>query len=237
MLKRASLVERSLLVLMILFASALWGFSELAEAVMDGETHAFDERLLLAFRNPADLSDPVGPGWFEEVMRDFTSLGGTAILAFITLGVAGYLVMMCKRGAALLLLLAVSGGILLSHLLKWGFDRPRPDLVPHITEVYTQSFPSGHAMLSAVVYLTIGAVLSRTRSEVRIKVYLLGMAVLATVAVGISRIYLGVHWPSDVLAGWAVGAGWALMWWMIMLWMQARGRVELESRGQTEKPE
>lgn len=223
-------MERSLLVLMTLCAFASWGFVELADAVVDGEVHAFDERVLLMFRNPADLADPLGPGWFEEVMRDVTALGGNAILGFVTLGVAGYLLMVRKRGTALLLILAAIGGMVLSHLLKLGFDRPRPDLVPHITEVYTQSFPSGHAMLSAVVYLTIGAVLSRTRSEAGIKVYVLVMAVLVTVSVGISRIYLGVHWPSDVLAGWAIGAGWAFVWWMAMLWMQARGGIEAESK-------
>ena len=217
-----------MLILMMFSAFALWGFSELAGAVIDGEVHVFDERLLLLFRNPGDLSDPIGPGWFEEVMRDITALGGNSVLGLITLGVAGYLLLMRKGGAALVLILAVCGGIMLSYALKWGFDRPRPDLVPHITEVYSQSFPSGHAMLSAVVYLTIGAVLSRTRSEIRIKVYLLTMATLVTVLVGISRIYLGVHWPSDVLAGWAIGAGWASLWWMAMLWMQSRGGIESE---------
>lgn len=230
LLRRSSLTERALLALMLLSASTMWGFGELAGMVNDGEVHAFDERLLLLFRNPADLSDPVGPGWFEEVMRDITALGGNAILSFITLGVTGYLLLVRKRGAALLLIIAVCSGFILSNLLKWGFDRPRPDLVPHISEVYTQSFPSGHAMLSAVVYLTIGAVLSRTRSEISVKVYLLVMATLATVLVGISRVYLGVHWPTDVLAGWAIGAGWASLWWMVMLWMQARGGIESESK-------
>lgn len=225
----SSLAERSLLALMVLFASALWAFSELADAMLEGETHAFDKRLLLAFRNPDDLSDPIGPGWFEEMMRDFTALGSTAVLSGITLAVVGYLLLARKRHVALMVVVAVGGGIALSHLLKWGFDRPRPDLVSHVSQVYTQSFPSGHAMLSAVVYLTLGALLVRTRAEIRVKIYLLSLAVFATVVVGVSRIYLGVHWPSDVLAGWAIGAGWALIWWMVMLWMQSRGRVESET--------
>lgn len=228
-LKRSSIAERSLLALMVLFASALWAFSEVADAMMEGEIHEFDRRLLLAFRDSADLSDPLGPVWFEEVMRDFTALGGTAVLTWLTLGVIGYLLLARKGSVALMVVFAVGGGIALSHLLKWGFDRPRPDLVPHISDVYTQSFPSGHAMLSAVVYLTLGALLSRTRAETRVKVYLLSMAVLATVVVGISRVYLGVHWPSDVMAGWSIGAGWALIWWMVMLWMQARGSVASEA--------
>ena len=100
------------------------------------------------------------------------------------------------------LLVAVGGGVLLSTLLKIGFDRPRPDLVPHGAVVYA-SFPSGHAMLSAVVYLTLGALLARVQPRRLLKLYLLGLAILLTVAVGISRVYLGVHWPTDVVAGWA----------------------------------
>lgn len=227
-LKKTSLIERAILVLMVLCAFALWTFAELADAMMDGEIHEFDKRLLLAFRNPADLADPIGPGWFEEMMRDFTALGGTAVLTCITLGIVGYLLLARRRHVAMLVALSVGGGIFISHLLKWGFDRPRPDLVSHVSQVYTQSFPSGHAMLSAVVYLTLGALLARTRAEPRVKIYLLSIAVIATVLVGISRVYLGVHWPSDVMAGWAIGAGWALVWWMVMLWMQTRGRVEAE---------
>lgn len=218
-----------MLAVMVLLASSLWVFSEIAEAMLEGEIHEFDKRLLLAFRNPADLSDPIGPGWLEEMMRDFTALGGTAVLSCISLAVVGYLLLSRKRHVAVMVMLAVGGGILLSHLLKWGFDRPRPDLVPHITQVYTQSFPSGHAMLSAVVYLTLGVLLVRTRAETRVKIYLLSLAIFATVLVGVSRVYLGVHWPSDVLAGWAIGAGWALVWWLVMLWMQSRGKVEAET--------
>ena len=227
-LKKSSLMERAILVLMVLCASALWAFAEVADAMMEGEIHEFDRRLLLAFRNPADLADPIGPAWFEEMMRDFTALGGTAVLTCITLGVIGYLLLARKRHVALLVVFSVGGGILISHLLKWGFDRSRPDLVSHISQVYTQSFPSGHAMLSAVVYLTLGALLARTRTEPRVKIYLLSVAVIATVLVGISRVYLGVHWPSDVMAGWSIGAGWALVWWMVMLWMQSRGHIEAE---------
>jgi undecaprenyl-diphosphatase len=218
--------EFSVLATLALAVVAVWGFVELAGEVLEGETHAFDERLLLALRSASDPSDPLGPGWLEELMRDVTGLGSTVVLTFITLSVAGLLALEGKRHAALFVIAAVGGGMLLSTLLKLGFDRPRPELVPHGALVYTASFPSGHATVSAVVYLTLGALLARVQQRLVLKLYLLGLAILLTVAVGISRIYLGVHWPSDVLADWAIGAAWALLCWAAALWLQRRGQVE-----------
>jgi undecaprenyl-diphosphatase len=218
--------EFAVLAALALAAAAAWGFAELAGEVLEGDTHAFDERILLALRSASDRSDPLGPGWLEELMRDITALGSTGILTFITLAVAGFLALDRKAHAALFVVVAVGGGMLLSTLLKMGFDRPRPDLVPHGAIVYTASFPSGHSMLAAVVYLTLGALLARVQPRLVLKLYLLGLAILLTVAVGASRVYLGVHWPTDVLAGWAVGAAWALFCWAAALWLQRRGQVE-----------
>ena len=220
--------EFALLLALALAASAIWGFAELADEVLEGETHAFDETVLLALRSATDHGDPLGPGWLEEMMRDVTALGSTGVLTFITLAVAGFLALQGKTHAALFVLLAVGGGMLLSTLLKMGFDRPRPDLVPHATLVYTASFPSGHSTMAAVVYLTLGALLARVQPRRLLKLYLIGLAVLLTVAVGASRVYLGVHWPTDVVAGWALGAAWALVCWAGALWLQRRGRVESE---------
>ena len=221
--------EFGVLAAMLAAAAGLFAFAQLADAVVEGETRAFDEFILLALRSAADPSDPLGPRWFEEMMRDVTALGGTAILAAVTLAVAGFLVLTGKRHAAATVAVAVGGGFLLSFALKWGFARTRPDLVPHGQRVYTQSFPSSHAMLSAVVYLTLGALLARTQARRRVKFYLLATAGLLTVTVGASRVYLGVHWPTDVLAGWTVGAGWALLCWLATLWLQRRGQVETEN--------
>lgn len=110
--------------------------------------------------------------------------------------------------------------------LKMGFDRVRPDLVPHGSFVYTASFPSGHALMSAVTYLTLGALLASVHSPARVKAYFLAVAMVLTLLVGVSRVYLGVHWPTDVAAGWSVGAAWALMSWLLMRWLQKRGGVE-----------
>ncbi len=229
LLHRIGLAEKTALMTIALAAGALYLFSALADEVIEGETREFDTAVLLAFRNPANLADPTGPRWFEEMMRDFTALGSGGVLAVLTVLVIGFLILVKKRQAAWMVAGSIISGGLVSQALKWGFARPRPDLVPHGAFVYTQSFPSGHAMLSAVVFLTLGALLARTQSNPWIKLYLLSVAAILTVLVGVSRVYLGVHWPTDVLAGWVVGIGWALLCWLIMLWLQARGKVEPET--------
>ncbi|MGO4706435.1 phosphatase PAP2 family protein [Microvirga sp. 2MCAF38] len=206
-----------------LFALA---FVLIADEVVEGETHAFDRALLMALRNPANPADPLGPVWLEEAARDMTGLGGTAVLGIITVSAIIGFLMAGKRGTALLVLIAVDGGMILSSLLKNGFDRPRPDLVPHAMEVYTASFPSGHAMLSAIAYLTLGAIFARTLPRKRLKAFIMSLAVFLTLIIGVSRVYLGVHWPSDVLAGWSVGAAWASLCWFVTLQLQRRGQVE-----------
>jgi undecaprenyl-diphosphatase len=210
----------------LLAAGSALAFGKLAEEVLEGDTRAFDRAMLLALRDPADLSDPVGPMWVEEMARDVTSLGGTAVLVLVSVAVIGFLLMVRKRGAALLVLGSIGGGVLLSTILKNVFERTRPDLVPHAVHVYTASFPSGHAMLSAVTYLTLGALLTRVQPQRRVKAYLLTVAVVLTVLIGVSRVYLGVHWPTDVLAGWCIGSAWAMLCWLAALWLQRRGQVE-----------
>ena len=131
-----------------------------------------------------------------------------------------------QRAAACWILTAVVAGVLLSNVLKLAFERPRPDIVPHAVHVFTTSFPSGHATFSAITYLTLGTLLASFHASLRFKVYFLSLAVLLTLAVGVSRIYLGVHYPTDVLAGWCVGAAWAALCWTIFNWLQRRGRIE-----------
>lgn len=205
-------VEPRMLGTLLAIAGCVWLFLALAEAV-EGDPGGLDTRLLLALRNPADHADPLGPGWVEEFGRDVTALGSFGFLTFLTLASAGYLLLSGRRRATLVLVASVGGGQILSTLAKLGFDRPRPDLVPHGAEVYTASFPSGHAMMAAVTYLTLGAMLARVQPTRALRIYVLGLATLVTLAVGVSRIYLGVHWPTDVLAGWTAGAAWALACW------------------------
>jgi undecaprenyl-diphosphatase len=223
---RVARIEPVVLLAIIVSAALLLAFAKLATAISQGGAPAFDEWLIVALRTPGDLADPIGPPWFEEMMRDFTAIGSTGVLTVTVLAVAGLLVMTRKGHAALFVLVSVAGGVLVSQTMKWAFARPRPDLVPHGAEVFTASFPSGHSMMSAVVYLTLGALLARTQPDRTVKAYILSIAVMLTVLVGTSRVYLGVHWPTDVLAGWTLGGLWALLCLAVMQWLQARGQVE-----------
>jgi len=190
-------------------------FAVIADEATEGETHVFDRAILLALRVPGDPDNPVGPPWFELAVSDITSLGGYMVLTLIVASVAIYLLVAGKWRNAVVVAGAAISGSLLSQMLKAGFARPRPDLVPQLAEVHSMSFPSGHAMVSAVIYLTLGALLARFHQRRRHKALVMIYAVLITMLVGASRIYLGVHWPTDVLAGWCLGAAWAALWWLI----------------------
>ncbi|MCP9231174.1 MULTISPECIES: phosphatase PAP2 family protein [unclassified Mesorhizobium] len=198
----------------LVIAGGLWGFEELMELARATTPHAFDTEILLAFRKAGQPDNPIGPAWLEGAMRDITSLGSASVLVLITAAMIVYLLLIRRPGAALLMFVAVAGGQLLSSVLKFDIDRPRPDLVSHLADVASLSFPSGHAMLSAVTYLTLGSMAARFLPGRTTKIYVLMLAVLTTVVVGISRIYLGVHWPSDVLAGWCAGFAWAMLCWL-----------------------
>ncbi len=201
-------------------------FIGIAEEVTEGDTLQLDQRILMSMRVAGDPTRPIGPAWVEETLRDFTGVGGVGVLGLLTAMTLGYLWLRGKRRTAWYLAVAIGGGLLLSLALKAGFHRPRPDLISHGSLVYTSSFPSGHSMLSAVVYLTGGALLALMHRRRTLRVYILGCAALATVLVGISRVYLGVHWPSDVVAGWAGGAAWASLCWLLGQRLQARGHLD-----------
>ena len=211
---------------LLAIAALLLGFGLLAEEVVEGETLAFDRELMLAFRIPGDPAVPIGPRWLPGAARDISALGSTIVLGIILFSVVGYLLLTQRRAAAWLMLGAVSSGVVLNNLLKYSFARPRPDLVTPAVQVFTASFPSGHATMSAITYLTLGALLARTQPDRRVRIYFMTLAALLTVLVGLSRIYLGVHYPTDVLAGWCIGTAWAMACWVLMIWLQSRGQVE-----------
>jgi undecaprenyl-diphosphatase len=215
---------------MLFVGGALWVFAEIADEVVEGEAHVLDRSVLLALRDPHDPSVPIGPSWLTDVARDITSLGGGAVLTLLTLAAVGFLLLNRQRSAALLVAAAVTGGALISLGLKIGFDRPRPDLVPHAMAVYYASFPSGHAMLASTTYLTLGALLAQVQSRTRVRIYLVSWALLLSILVGASRILLGVHWPTDVLAGWCLGSAWSILCVFAALWLQ---RVDVRTNSQS----
>jgi undecaprenyl-diphosphatase len=209
-----------------LFGSALilvvmlLGFTELADDVMEGDTQRIDAAILTLFRREENPGMPLGPDWLLVAARDITALGGHTVLILVALIAAGYTLMMRLFATMLLIVAASAGGMLLSALLKWAFQRARPDVVPHLVEVSTMSFPSGHAMLSAALYLSIGAIIAQLTPHHRQRLSILGIALLLTGLIGLSRVYLGVHYPTDVLAGWAAGLAWAIVCWLAMVYLQ-----------------
>jgi undecaprenyl-diphosphatase len=216
----AFLVGGLLLVLLLL------GFASLSDMVVEGETQHVDDRVLRALRRVDDPSLPIGPAWLRGAALDITALGSASVLGIVVAAIVGFMLLQGLRRTALLVFAASAGGWLLNSLLKELFRRPRPDIVPHLREVMSLSFPSGHAMTSAAVYLTLGALLMRVADRRATKIYCMTFAMFLAGLVGVTRVYLGVHYPTDVLAGWLVGLSWALFCWLIERAIERRRGVE-----------
>lgn len=178
--------------------------------VREGDTFRSDSAILLAFRRPGDLATPIGPKWLTQSAIDLSALGGFTLLWLLGGFALGYLVYIRRRAEAAWLASSVIGASVVNALLKVFLHRPRPEVVPHLAVVSNASFPSGHAMISAAVYLTLATLLAEAQPRRSARAYLVAFAVALVFLIGCSRIYLGVHWPSDVLAGWCFGAVWAL---------------------------
>jgi undecaprenyl-diphosphatase len=215
------ITQREIKVLLILFVIIFfsWLFLIIAEEVNEGSTQNFDEWILTSLRND---EIPRGPIWVGEFMRDVTALGGGTVLAIISVVVVGFLILQKQYNAMWLILAAAVGGALISFGLKEIYGRDRPSVVEHLMVVTSFSFPSGHSMMSAVVYLTQGALLARIQPKRSLRIYIITIALLLTFFIGISRIYLGVHYPTDVLGGWSVGLAWASFCWFIAWFLQRK---------------
>lgn len=209
---------------------AAWSFLSIAGEVREGDTAAFDHHIIMALRVPGDPSTPIGPHWLKIAALDVTSLGSITVLGLVVVAAAGLFLALRRRREAVWLLAASVGGWGITEWLKTLFGRQRPPLALHVVEAMNPSFPSGHSMLSAAIYLTLGVLIARFVQRRRVKVYAMAWAVAFTLLVGVSRVFLGVHWPTDVLAGWCLGGLWALGIWL-MAWV-----LERKWRGQMVKP-
>jgi undecaprenyl-diphosphatase len=208
----------------------LLGFVALAGEVMEGGTLAFDRKILLAFRRPDDPSKPLGPAWVTSALLDLTALGGPTVIALVVLAVIGFLVLQTRYWTAFFIFMTAVTGEIVSVAMKSLFSRPRPEMAPHLREAFSSSFPSGHAMQSAIIYLTLGAMLMRITQGRLTKIYCCTVAMLLTFLVGLSRIWLGVHYPTDVIAGWIVGLFWASVCWLVAQHYEVRAGIKAERR-------
>ncbi|MHC9418662.1 phosphatase PAP2 family protein [Sphingomonas citri] len=195
--------------------AGLVGVALLARLVAGGAPLAWDRAIMLALRVPGDPAQPIGPRWLHAALIDVTALGSGTVLTLVVAGTVGLLlVRRLWLTAALIAAATISGSIIAAQAKHW-VGRPRPELVDHLVQVTGLSFPSGHATNSALVYLTLAGLVAQVADGRAVRSYIFVIAILLTGLIGVSRVYLGVHWPSDVLAGWCAGTGWAALWWWL----------------------
>jgi undecaprenyl-diphosphatase len=214
-LRRLERHELEVLLIGLGICAVAFLFIRLAGEVMAGDTQAFDVAIIQSLRSAADPSRPIGPAWMEGVLLDITALGSPVVLGLVVLIITGYRLLQARYTSAMMVLATSISGELLNESLKLLFERPRPSVVPHLRAVVTASFPSGHAMESAVIYLTLGALLMRVVEGRFTKAYCMAMAIFLTFIVGVSRVFLGVHYPTDVLGGWILGFLWAAVTFLV----------------------
>lgn len=219
-------VDKKVVVTALVIAAPLLVFVVLSEEVLEGETLGVDNFLLTAFRNPARPDQLIGPDWMLTTVQDISSLGGVSVIVLLSTLVGLFFLLRKQWHLLAFYISSVIGGTLAMVLLKSVFSRPRPSIVPHLSHVSLESYPSGHSMVSAIVYLTLGAILARSTKSLAMRMYYLGSACLLTLIIGVSRIMLGVHYPSDVLAGWCAGIVWAGSSYLVAQMLQRKGVIE-----------
>ena len=200
-------------------------FMELASDVIEGKTQKFDEWCVRSLRRADDQALPIGPSWLREAGMDATALGSPLVILMIVLSALGFFAIQGERRLALTTAVMTSGGAILTLVLKYAVGRPRPSVVPHLREVTTPSFPSGHAMLSALVFLSLGVLMAHSVRNGPTKLYVVLWASFLTFIVGVSRVYLGVHYPTDVIGGWLAGIAWALAAWAVASFLPVSTRT------------
>ncbi len=204
-------LDRTIVMLLVTAVVGLCCFAAVAIMVKTGQTLYLDDLLLTSLRSPTHPDVPLGSAIALGAARDITALGDVTVLTVVTVVTLGYCLMTRYYTAFFMVFVAVNTGDVLMVALKDIFKRQRPDIVPHLVNAAYTSFPSGHAMMSAIVYLTIGAILARIEPRKSVKIYLLTVFSFLPLVIGMSRVYLGVHYPSDVIAGWLAGVGWGTL--------------------------
>ncbi|MET0337369.1 MAG: phosphatase PAP2 family protein [Caulobacter sp.] len=227
--------ELAVLCALLVTAGGCLAFIEIADDATEADGQRFDQSVLDWLRPSADPRDALGPPWLERALGELTALGGITPLVLIASLAVGFLLLKGRRGSALLVSLSLGGGVIISQTLKAFYDRDRPPDIFRAEEVINASFPSGHAMLSTVTYLTLGALLAQSMGQRRLKVFIFAAAILIAALGGVSRVYLAVHWASDVLAGWSLGAAWAMVCWLTA-WLIERRRGLRSSPARTKDP-
>ncbi|WP_448795768.1 phosphatase PAP2 family protein [Brevundimonas sp.] len=205
---------------LMIVALGIMTFVEIADDMTEADGQAFDQ-MVLHWMQPV-AGQPRGPWWLHEAAGDVTSLGGIAVLGLFAIVAIGMLVILRKRLSALLLVIGLAGGVALSEGLKALFERERPPASYQAVETLNASFPSGHALLSTVFYLSVAVMMTRAFPKRRLKAYVLGVGMVFALMVGLTRVYLGAHWASDVMAGWCVGAAWAMALWLVSYAVERR---------------
>lgn len=220
--------EIGVVVPLLLGAIGLAVFAGIADGVASGDKQGFDWSVLTWLHPYVDDPQRVrGPWWLREAAIDITSLGGISVLLLLALIFVFFLLVHGKKLSALLLVVGLAGGVAWSEGLKALFDRARPPAEYQVVETLNASFPSGHALLATVFYLTIGVMLTRAFPRARVKAYAVGWAVVVVLLIGLTRVYLAAHWATDVLAGWGIGAFWAVMLWLFAYVVERRQRVHM----------
>lgn len=219
--RRAGLPPRVLAVIAVIGA-AVCGFLALADEVGEGGTAAFDRALILALRAPRDPNRLRGPAWLAETARDITALGGFTVLGMITLAALAVLLVYRRRRQAVVFGLTAVVAQVLAEVIKNIIGRPRPSFVARYDLIASSSFPSGHAMMAPAIYFTLATIVAAGELRPAARGLMMVGSICLVVAIGVSRVYLGVHWPTDVVAGWTLGSGVALIAWLALRWPSPR---------------
>lgn len=222
--KKRFLIFRDFKICLALILSSAVLFSILAALDVRGALHGFDVAILTSLAD--GRSGEIKVARYSETMRDITSLGGTTLIIFATTATVLWFFQLGQKGKAALMALTVITSSALNNTLKQFFDLPRPDIFPHGTLVSSMTFPSGHTFTGAVTYLTIAFLIYQLEIKPQLKIFAFCTAIFVSFWIGISRLYLGVHWPSDVIASWILALGWCALCWMIWIIWQTDEQID-----------